>query len=236
MTKNKKISFGALSLILLIALLGVIAYKYMHMNSAEYYCGLAANYFNEGKNEIAITNFNSAIEVDPEYGWAYIGSGITFSALNDLDQCISDITRGLNILLKQHEAGYPEFDKAYLTRCEAYYDKEMYDEAIEDYKKSIAINPDFYVPYGMVGMAHQKMGNDVLAISYYDKALAINPMLERLYFLKAKACESSNRIQEAINAYKSFAELAGKDDADKVKDVLERVKYLESQNKNPPAM
>ena len=225
--ERKKTGIGSLAIVIFTTLIILAFYKIFFVNSADYYCGIAAKLFNEGKDEEALDQFNKALEVDPNYGWAYIGRGMVYSGMEEFDRCIGDITRGLNLLYKKHDENFNEFDRAYLGRGEAYYTMGLFDKAIADYEKSIEINPDFVVPYGMCGMAYQRKGDYQKAIFYYDKALILEPDLVRIHFIKAKACEHINDYENAIDAYKGFIQHAGEKEIDRVGNVKKRIRQLE---------
>lgn len=59
----------------------------------------------------------------------------------------------------------------------AYHEAHQTDKAIESLKKSIALKPDYEIPYINLAVVFKETGNTKNAIDYYRKALAINPNL-----------------------------------------------------------
>ena len=57
----------------------------------------------------------------------------------------------------------------------AYDSKGMYDEAVAEYGKALAINPNLAEAYNNLGFAYYAKGMFDKAIAHYEKALAINP-------------------------------------------------------------
>jgi len=53
--------------------------------------------------------------------------------------------------------------------------REMYDAAIQVLKLNIQAYPESANPYDSLGEAYMTIGDNELAIKYYEKALAINP-------------------------------------------------------------
>ena len=72
-------------------------------------------------------------------------------------------------------------DKEHLTKGNEYFDKGMYDKAIEEFNKAIEINPNDANAYNNRGFAYGMIGNLDQAIEDYNKAIEINPKLAEAY-------------------------------------------------------
>ena len=62
------------------------------------------------------------------------------------------------------------------------YNLNNFDDAIDNFKKSIVINPDNPSPYYNLGIVYDKKGGLETAITYYKKAIAISPEYAKAYF------------------------------------------------------
>jgi spermidine synthase len=80
----------------------------------------------------------------------------------------------------------PDKTIAYYHLGNAYWRKGMRDEAISEYKRGIAINPNFVMLHNNLGVGYYYKGNYKLAILHFDKAVelgfSVNPKF--LEFLK----------------------------------------------------
>ena len=70
----------------------------------------------------------------------------------------------------------------------------MLDEAVEAYKKSISLKPDFAEAYNNIGTAHKEKGKLEEAIEAYKKALAIKPDYGEAYYNIAVKIQEQNKI------------------------------------------
>ena len=62
------------------------------------------------------------------------------------------------------------------THCNlglAYYEKEMYDEEIAEYKKTIEIDPNYAVAHNNVAISYYDKGEYSLAIKHCDRAIEL---------------------------------------------------------------
>lgn len=105
----------------------------------------AENYFEQGKKsyekkefDLAITNYNQAIKLNPKMGKAYNNRGIVYVATGKLDEAIADFTKAIEL--------DPKNGKAFNNRAVAYYYKRDVAKAREDVLKAqslgIAIKPE----------------------------------------------------------------------------------------------
>ena len=69
---------------------------------------------------------------------------------------------------------------AYFALGNAYNDRKQYDLAIEQYAKSIEINPGFAVGWASLGRTYADMGKIAEAIANYKQALAIDPNFQEV--------------------------------------------------------
>jgi tetratricopeptide (TPR) repeat protein len=82
------------------------------------------------------------------------------------------------------------------------YNKGMLDEAISEYKKALAINPNYYKAHNNLGVAYARKGRLDEAISEYKKTLAIKPSFVEAYNNLGVAYARKGRLDEAISEYK----------------------------------
>jgi tetratricopeptide (TPR) repeat protein len=95
---------------------------------AEFYHLQGMGYLDKGQYDQAISDFNTAIEINPKDALAYGLRGLAYREKGQYDQAISDYTTALEI--------NPRDDGAYYNRGVAYYSKQEYNKSWDDIKKA----------------------------------------------------------------------------------------------------
>lgn len=100
---------------------------------------LAIVYYNrgigyEGTNQLALalSDYNSAIRLDPNYADAFDNRGNTYFKTGDNQRAIADFDRAIEIK--------PDFALAFSNRGYVYYSTGQYDQAIQDLDRSITLD------------------------------------------------------------------------------------------------
>ena len=132
--------------------------------------GLA--YAQKGDYDRAIEAFTEAIELNPNYAYAYNNRGGAYYAKHDYDRAIVDYTIAIDCL--------SNYINPYTNRGLAYCDKGNFDLAIADYTKVINLKPDAEA-YNNRGTAYRKKGDYDLAIVDYTKAKELNLDNKNIY-------------------------------------------------------
>jgi tetratricopeptide (TPR) repeat protein len=84
----------------------------------------------------------------------------------------------------------------------------MLDKAIEAYKKSISLKPDFADPYYNLGNVLQEQGKLNQAIFAYNKALLLKPNYVKAYNNMGLVLQAQGKFDEAIVAYNKAISLS----------------------------
>jgi len=134
---------------------------------AEAYHNRGTVHSAKGKYDLAIQDYNKAIEINPKLAVAYSNRGSAHSSKGEYDLAIQDFDEAIEINPKDAEA--------YYNRGSAHSSKGEYDLAIQDFDKAIEINPKYAEAYSNRGNAHYEKGEYDLALLDFDKAIEINP-------------------------------------------------------------
>jgi tetratricopeptide (TPR) repeat protein/beta-lactamase regulating signal transducer with metallopeptidase domain len=153
----------------------------------------------QGKVEDAITQFNRAIDLDPEKAVAYAARGSAYFRLEKLDNAISDYNKAIAI--------NPELEVAYQGRGSVYFLQGQLDNAISDYTRVIKLNPGLVNAYIDRGNIFQEQGKFDEAISDYSKVLEIHPKDALIYYLRGNAYFQKKQYDDAISDYSKAVEL-----------------------------
>ncbi len=97
---------------------------------------LASSYTRQGLYDKAVATFNRALQLDPQFGWAYTGLAYTY---NDFEKRLST--------LKQYASAVPKQASPYDELGTRYYYMGQLDEAISNYQEAVKIQPEYYSNY-----------------------------------------------------------------------------------------
>ena len=87
----------------------------------------------------AIADFNAAIQINANYGEAYINRGLAWVKRRDYDRGLPDFTAAT----RDEKFAFLAFN----NRANIYADKHDYVRAIEDYSQAIRLKPDYADAY-----------------------------------------------------------------------------------------
>ncbi|WP_341532336.1 tetratricopeptide repeat protein (plasmid) [Nostoc sp. UHCC 0302] len=153
----------------------------------------AGDKYKKGDFRGAITDYNQAIKINPNYANAYYNRGIARDDLADLQGAIADYNQAIKI--------NPNLAEAYINRGIARYDLGDKQGAIADYNQAIKINPNLALAYSNRGIARYDLGDKQGAIADYNQAIKINPNLAEAYINRGNARSASGDKQGAIADY-----------------------------------
>ena len=162
-----------------------------------FYRGLA--YSAKGNYDLAIQDYNKALELDPNDVKAYNNRGFVHGRQCNYDLAIQDYNKALEL--------DPKSAVVYTNHGIAYSYKGDYDRAIQDYNKALELDPKDAVAYNNRGIAYSDKGNYDLAIQDYNKALELDPKLAAAYTNRGLAYERKGNADLAIQDYTKALEL-----------------------------
>jgi tetratricopeptide (TPR) repeat protein len=89
----------------------------------------------------------------------------------------------------------------YLWEGNLFYQKRMYDEAIENFDKAIGINPIFCMAYNFRGLAYYEKGNFDAAFANFNFIINFNPQDLTAYSNRGAVYERKKEYDKAIADY-----------------------------------
>lgn len=116
--------------------------------------------------------------------------GISYGLMGQMDQAIADFTAALEV-----ENGNI---KLLLARSRAYYQKQLYDQAMLDLAVAIKLQPENPVAHDLMGKNHFMLGNYELAIGFFSKAIDLNPNYYNAFINRATTYYRDNKLAEAM--------------------------------------
>lgn len=167
------------------------------------------NVFKEAGDTLkAISNFQTATELNPKYYDAYVQIGLLLRERNDKN-AQKYLDNAIRVSEKPEDALYA---KANLLKDEGV---KLYDagksaqavtklqQAIESFKEVIEINHRNVEAYMGIGFSYYQMDSVQDAYTYYDKALKVAPTYAGAYFSKGLCAEDLGKTKEAIMLYEN---------------------------------
>jgi tetratricopeptide (TPR) repeat protein len=127
---------------------------------------LGVTYAGLGQNQLAISNYNKAIHLKPDYADAYNNRGNAYGELGQYQRAIDDYNEAIRL--------NPNSAKAYYNRGGVAFNKlGQYQRAIEDFNKAIRLNPELVMAYEGEGAAYCKLGRYQRAIEDFNEAIRL---------------------------------------------------------------
>ena len=153
----------------------------------------------QGKLEEAITAYKKAIEINPNFAFAYDNMGNSLSDQGKYDEAIAAHKKAIEL--------DPNDATAYDNMGVALEKQGKYDEAITAYKKAIELDPNYSFAYYNMGNALNDQGKLDEAITAYKKAIELDPNFASAYYNMGTVLDDQGKLDEAIAAYKKALEL-----------------------------
>ncbi|WP_072924754.1 tetratricopeptide repeat-containing S1 family peptidase [Microcystis aeruginosa] len=160
---------------------------------AAWYYNRGVLYYNQQKYDLALSDWNKAIELNPNFAGAYVNRGILYSDLQKYDLALSDYSKAIDI--------NPNLAKAYYNRGNLYKDLQKYDLALADYDKAIELNRNYAMAYYNRGNLYSDLQKYDLALSDYSKAIDINPNYAKAYNNRGLLYDNQKKYDLALSDY-----------------------------------
>jgi TonB family protein len=158
--------------------------------------------------DLAVVNFDQAIQQDPQKIIAYIRRGRLHSQNGDFARALADLDKAIQ-LEAGRSAGVEQSKKdsstddiqrdprpwfenlrpgaAYIDRGGTYLQRDDNDRAIADFTKAIELDPEGAVAYNLRGVAYASKLDFDSAIADFDKAIQFDPLLKNAHYNRGSA-------------------------------------------------
>jgi type IV pilus assembly protein PilF len=166
---------------------------------AQIHTELASGYYSQRLWQLALSGYNNAIEIDPDYAPAYVGLAMVYAVMAQDDKAEANFKHALDI-----EPGNPESRNNYgVFLCS----RNRIDESLTQFMAA-AREPLYLTPQsawlnaGICSLRKQDAAN---AEIYLNKALSIQPglseasyQLATIYFSRKDYLQARERLQRAM--------------------------------------
>ena len=152
-----------------------------------------------GQLDVAVTNYEEAISIKPDYAKAHFNLGGSLHELGQLKAAVKSYEKTLEI-----EPGYAE---AYNNLGNVFKELKQNDAAVKSYKKALEFKPDYVEAQYSLGIMFQDLGQFEAAINCYEMVLAIKPNFTGVYNNLGNVYKELKQDDAAIESYKKALEI-----------------------------
>lgn len=161
--------------------------------SKSTYIYRARAYIQSNKYKQALQDLNKVIEIDSTFEPGYVERGRLKNLLQDYEGAVADFTKSITLNNNKLDPYYAHYSRGLI-----YMDQGKYELALQDFDRSLELDPTLELGYVARGRLKSKMNRDEDAIADYNKCLQLNNF--NFYALNSKCTllQDLNRIDEAI--------------------------------------
>jgi len=146
-----------------------------------------------GRHEEALTSYERALALKPDYAEALHNRGNTLVALDRLNEALKSFEQA--IVLR------PNQPAALLNRAQVLQRLERTREALASFDLALALAPGSADSFNMRGNAHYALKSFAAALADYDRAAALRPDAAPIHSNRGNALREVGRAQEALIAF-----------------------------------
>ena len=217
-------------------------------SEAETYLRDAGAKAKQGDHERAITDYDRALCLKPDFAIAYLHRGIAKANMGLYSNAISDFDQALRIKrdyadvyvnrgvvkhnIELYNASIADYDEALrinpndvlalVNRGDVKSDLKQFSAAIIDYDEALCLKPDFAEGYNNRGHAKRHLRQYDAAITDFDIVLQLNPNLAEPYYNRGLAKASQEHTAEAKKDFQTALRLAEGDGDERLRLLIER--------------
>jgi tetratricopeptide (TPR) repeat protein len=163
----------------------------------------AVEFYNQGVDKLeagdyegAVTDFQQALQLNPEDADTHYNLGYAHLNLGSYEQAIEAYTAAIRL--------NPQFAQAYSNRAYAHYFLQNYAKTITDSTRALERDPDpqtAYVTYIRRGNAYDELANHEAAIEDYSSAIALDGDRALAFYHRGLAHNQLENHQAAVEDY-----------------------------------
>jgi tetratricopeptide (TPR) repeat protein len=155
--------------------------------------------FCQGKYECAVSNYQQALALNPDFAEAYNNLGAALTALERYEEAISNCRRAIQLR--------PDSPRAYNNLGNAHKGLGQLGEAVAAYQEALRFDPDLAEAHSNLGIALSSLDRLDEAIAHHRAALRCNPVYAPAYYNLGLVYTSRSHWEDAVAALQRAAQL-----------------------------
>lgn len=177
----------------------------------------------------AVTAFQSAIALRPDWSWAHNGLGIVLFATGREDEGMAAFEEAMRLA--------PEWSRPYNDLAILYRRAGKMKGAVREIQRALEMDPDGAVTHYNYGVILDVQGHEDEAAAEYRRVIELDPTIPAPYYniacgfaRKGDATSAVNYLSDAVGLEEVFHEEAQRDpDFDAIRDEPEFVRFIETR-------
>ena len=146
-----------------------------------------------GKLQEAVTSYDKAIRIKPDFAEAYTNRGNALKELGQLGEALRNYDKAIQI--------NPDYAEAFSNRGATLKDLGQLEGAVASYDKAIQINPDYAEAYNNRGIALEQLGQLDEALQSYNKVIQLKPNSADAYTNRGSTLSKLGRLDGALRSH-----------------------------------
>jgi len=146
-----------------------------------------------GRFEDAISHYEQALRIKPDYAQAHYNLGVALFHLGRTQEAVGHWERALQI--------EPDYAKAHDYLGNALAQAGRFEDAISHYEQALRIKPDYAQAHYNLGLALLHLGRTPEAVEHWEQALRIEPDYAEVHNDLGAELAQAGKIDEAIWHY-----------------------------------
>ncbi|XP_023569773.1 cell division cycle protein 27 homolog isoform X6 [Octodon degus] len=175
----------------------------MDKSSPEAWCAAGNCFSLQREHDIAIKFFQRAIQVDPNYAYAYTLLGHEFVLTEELDKALACFRNAIRVNPRHYNAWY--------GLGMIYYKQEKFSLAEMHFQKALDINPQSSVLLCHIGVVQHALKKSEKALDTLNKAIVIDPKNPLCKFHRASVLFANEKYKSALQELEELKQIVPKE-------------------------
>jgi tetratricopeptide (TPR) repeat protein len=167
--------------------------------SASEHMDLGMEYYEQGKLDEAIAEFQAAIELKPDNPDAHRNLGSAYGEQGKWEEAAAAYEQTIKLA--------PDFGEAYGDLAGVYVNLGRLSEAIATGEKAIELAPGYATAHNNLGTVYRKQGRLDEAIAEYEEAIRLDPDSATPHYNLGNAYYEQGRLDEAIAKWQAATQI-----------------------------
>jgi tetratricopeptide (TPR) repeat protein/tRNA A-37 threonylcarbamoyl transferase component Bud32 len=155
-----------------------------------------------GEPDLALADFNLALERNEQYAEAHANRGLAHQALNQTDAALQDLSRAIEL--------NPDYIPAYTERIEIYRKRNQHAEVVRDCTRLLELGADRAPLYEKRAAAYRALNQGEDARQDFERLIELNPKNLQARAAHADLLFGQGRYAEARDEYSAILKAAPK--------------------------